>query len=149
MTRPAAAAIPSSRLRGDAVQPPAPASSPGAGPSTTRAPAPAPRAVASTSFYSKPAAKVSPKKKLHIGSVALGKDVEAWGGALHDPNAFGAVVMERPPEEEARQRLAEPLYPRADSRGTTINDVVLDPMLAKRMREHQKEGVKVSFGGCS
>lgn len=25
-----------------------------------------------------------------------------------------------------------------------INDVVLDPMLAKRMREHQKEGVKVS-----
>jgi hypothetical protein len=30
------------------------------------------------------------------------------------------------------------------SRGTSIVDVVIDPVLASLMRDHQKEGVKVS-----
>lgn len=117
MQRPVTIPIQSSRLRGDPQSSPASTSSPAPGPSTSRAPAPkavastsfysnsaAPKAVASTSFYSKPAAKTSPRKKLHVGSVTPGKDIEAWGGALHDPNAPGAVVMERPPIEEAERK---------------------------------------------
>lgn len=55
-------------------------------------------------FYGASATKKSPRKKLHVGSASSGKDIEAWGGALYDPNAPGAVVMERPPVSEAEQR---------------------------------------------
>lgn len=118
MQRPMTTSIPSSRLRGDPLSSPAPTSSPVAGPSTSRVtapkpipaasfystPAPKPKPIPAASFYAPPVKKTSPKKKLHVGSATSGKDIEAWGGALHDPNAPGAVVMERPPIREAEQK---------------------------------------------
>jgi DNA repair and recombination protein RAD54B len=48
----------------------------------------------------------------------------------HDPDAAGAVVFKRPKKApEGRQ----------------IVDVVLDPMLSKKLRPHQKEGVKFMY----
>ena len=48
----------------------------------------------------------------------------------HDPHAPGALVMKRP------QRVPE---------GKQIVDVVLDPLLGKHLREHQREGVKFLY----
>jgi DNA repair and recombination protein RAD54B len=36
-------------------------------------------------------------EKIFIGEKSS-KDRKAWGGALHDPKAEGAVVMKRPPK---------------------------------------------------
>lgn len=117
LERPYSVPIQSSRLRGNSQSSEPPTSSPAVGPSTPHSATP--KAVDRGSSHSKPAAapkpvapssrprataKTSPKKKLHVGSATSGKDIEAWGGALHDPNAPGAVVMERPPAEEAEQR---------------------------------------------
>lgn len=48
----------------------------------------------------------------------------------HDPNAPGAVVMKRPTEVP---------------RGRQVVDVVLDPLLGKHLREHQRVGVKFLY----
>lgn len=48
----------------------------------------------------------------------------------HDPNAPGALVMKRPD-----------VVPK----GKTIVDVVVDPILTKHLREHQREGVKFLY----
>src|SRR5436190_1507707 len=48
----------------------------------------------------------------------------------HDPNLPGAVVMKRPT-----------LVPK----GKQVVDVVLDPLLGKHLREHQREGVKFLY----
>lgn len=48
----------------------------------------------------------------------------------HDPHAPGAVVMKRPVDVP---------------RGKRIVDVVIDPLLCKHLREHQKEGVKFMY----
>lgn len=48
----------------------------------------------------------------------------------HDPNAPGALVMKRPSSAP---------------KGKTIVDVVVDPILAKHLREHQREGVKFLY----
>lgn len=101
---------------------PAKAEDDGGGPSTS--------AVGAASFYAKPKA---PTKKIVIGE-KNSKEREAWGGALHDPSAEGAVVMPRPREEEIKHR------------GGIVNDVVIDPHLAGKMRDHQKKGVEV--GAC-
>lgn len=58
--------------------------------------------VASTSFYAAP----PPKKiasKIVIGEKSA-KDREAWGGAVFNPEAKDAVVMQRPSKEEAKKR---------------------------------------------
>lgn len=94
-----------------------------AGPPT---PTPA-AAVAAGSFYG-----AAPAKKIVIGERSS-KQREMWGGALHDPNAEGAVVMERPPTAEGTKR------------NTRINDVVVDPTLSAKMREHQRQGVQASM----
>ena len=48
----------------------------------------------------------------------------------HDPNAPGALVFKRP-------RKAPP--------GKQIVDVVLDPMISRRLRQHQREGVQFLY----
>jgi DNA repair and recombination protein RAD54B len=48
----------------------------------------------------------------------------------HDPNATGALVMQRP---------------RQAPKGKQLIDVVLDPLLGKHLREHQREGVKFLY----
>ncbi|KAI5302796.1 helicase [Ascosphaera pollenicola] len=48
----------------------------------------------------------------------------------HDPNAPGAVIMKRPHKAPT---------------GKQIVDVVVDPLLGKHLRDHQKEGVKFMY----
>lgn len=48
----------------------------------------------------------------------------------HDPNAPGALVMKRPDSVP---------------RGKRIVDVVVDPLVGKHLREHQREGVKFLY----
>lgn len=48
----------------------------------------------------------------------------------HDPDAPGAVVMKRPSKVP---------------NGKQIVDVVIDPLLSKHLRDHQKEGVKFMY----
>ena len=48
----------------------------------------------------------------------------------HDPGAVGAIVMKRP--DKART-------------GRELVDVVVDPLLSKHLREHQREGVKFMY----
>lgn len=50
----------------------------------------------------------------------------------HDPHAPGAVVMKRPAESDV-------------PRGRQVVDVVIDPLLSKHLREHQKDGVKFMY----
>ncbi|WVQ85306.1 hypothetical protein IAT38_007471 [Cryptococcus sp. DSM 104549] len=106
--------------------------SPTAGPSrTTPTAAAAQRAVAASSFYGKPSPK--PKGERIVLGEKSNKDRLEWGGALFNPHAPGAVVMPRPPEKIAKMK------------GTEIVDVVIDPVLASLMRDHQKEGVKFMY----
>ncbi|KAJ7039247.1 SNF2 family N-terminal domain-containing protein [Mycena alexandri] len=75
--------------------------------------------VAPTSFYGPQAAsKAKPK------------------GPLHDPTVEGAVVMKAPTKEHIR---------RFNKKELPIVAVVLDPILAPRMRAHQIEGVKFMY----
>ncbi|KAJ7755699.1 SNF2 family N-terminal domain-containing protein [Mycena maculata] len=75
--------------------------------------------VAPTSFYGPQApSKVKPK------------------GPLHDPTAEGAVVMKPPTKEHIKR------YNKKDS---PVVAVVLDPILASRMRPHQVEGVRFMY----
>ena len=117
VSRPVGLATPVSRPASPAVKP-----SDGA-PSSSKGP------IDAASFYAKP--KPAPKK-IVIGEKSS-KEREAWGGALHDPNAEGAVVMPRPSELDAKRK------------GTAITDVVIDPLLSSKMREHQKKGVEVRY----
>lgn len=58
------------------------------------------KAISATNFYGAPKPKVD---KIVIGEKSRKRRME-WGGALHDPNAKGAVVMQRPSANEAKQR---------------------------------------------
>ncbi|GMK55553.1 hypothetical protein CspeluHIS016_0206090 [Cutaneotrichosporon spelunceum] len=81
------------------------------------------------SFYGQPA---KPARKIFIGD-RNSKEREAWGGALHDPKAPGALVLPRPPESEAKRM------------GVAINDVVVDPAIGEKLRDHQREGVSFMY----
>ncbi|KAL9100834.1 MAG: hypothetical protein Q9163_003845 [Psora crenata] len=48
----------------------------------------------------------------------------------HDPNAYGALIMERP---------------RNAPEGRQLVDVVVDPLLSRSLRDHQREGVKFLY----
>ncbi|KAK8245335.1 P-loop containing nucleoside triphosphate hydrolase protein [Phyllosticta capitalensis] len=50
----------------------------------------------------------------------------------HDPNAPGALVMKRPPSADV-------------PKGKQVVDVVIDPILSKHLREHQREGVSFLY----
>ncbi|KIR67725.1 DNA repair and recombination protein RAD54B [Cryptococcus bacillisporus CA1873] len=94
-------------------------------------PAAAQRAVAASSFYTKQSSK--PHSERIILGEKSNKERLEWGGALFNPHAEGAVVMPKPAEKLAKLK------------GTTIVDVVIDPILGNLLREHQKEGVKFMY----
>ena len=77
---------------------------PTAGPSRVQSPFAIPssigKAVRADSFYGPPKPKGD---KIVIEGKSKKKRME-WGGALHDPRAEGAVVMQRPPDKEAQRR---------------------------------------------
>ncbi|KAH9994001.1 P-loop containing nucleoside triphosphate hydrolase protein [Russula vinacea] len=71
-----------------------------------------------TTFYAKP----TPKPKMT--------------GPLHDPRAEGAVVMKAPTEEHLN---------RFNKKSLPTVPVVIDPILARRLRPHQVEGIKFMY----
>lgn len=54
----------------------------------------------------------------------------AYPTPRHDPNALGALIMKRPAAVPA---------------GAQITDVVVDPLLSKKLREHQRAGVSFLY----
>ncbi|KAI0066149.1 hypothetical protein BV25DRAFT_1879216 [Artomyces pyxidatus] len=74
--------------------------------------------VAPTSFYGKPQPKPNTK------------------GPLHDPSVEGAVVMKAPTQEHMN---------RFNKKNLPVVPVVIDPILARRLRPHQIEGVKFMY----
>ncbi|KZT04627.1 uncharacterized protein LAESUDRAFT_727800 [Laetiporus sulphureus 93-53] len=73
-----------------------------------------------SSFYGNPSPKPKPKPK----------------GPLHDPSAEGAVVMKAPTKEHIAKH---------NRRNLPVVDVVIDPIVARRARPHQIEGVKFMY----
>ncbi|KAJ8077029.1 helicase [Marasmius tenuissimus] len=73
------------------------------------------RYIAPASFYGAPAKPPAPR---------------------HDPKAEGAIVMKYPTKEHQE---------RHNKKDRPIVDVVLDPILARKMRPHQHEGVKFLY----
>ncbi|KAI0266687.1 P-loop containing nucleoside triphosphate hydrolase protein [Gloeopeniophorella convolvens] len=71
-----------------------------------------------TTFYARPA----PKSKSR--------------GPLHDPKADGAIVMKAPTQEQSD---------RFNKKSLPVVPVVIDPILARRLRPHQVEGVKFMY----
>ncbi|KAA1474331.1 hypothetical protein DENSPDRAFT_840910 [Dentipellis sp. KUC8613] len=71
-----------------------------------------------TSFYGKAPPKPKPK------------------GPLHDPDAEGAVVMKAPTQEHMN---------RFNKKNLPVVPVVIDPVLARRLRPHQIEGVRFMY----
>lgn len=78
------------------------------------------RFIPPTTFYSKPSPKPRANNPLHG----------------HDPGAEGAVVMQAPGEEHSN---------RFNKKSLPIVPVVIDPILARRLRPHQVEGVKFMY----
>ncbi|KAH9961299.1 P-loop containing nucleoside triphosphate hydrolase protein [Russula dissimulans] len=76
------------------------------------------RFIPPTTFYAKP----TPKPRMV--------------NALHNPTAEGAVVMKAPTEEHSN---------RFNKKSIPIIPVVIDPILARRLRPHQVEGVKFMY----
>ncbi|KAI0081996.1 hypothetical protein K474DRAFT_1612582 [Panus rudis PR-1116 ss-1] len=79
---------------------------------------PKPQSIPATSFYAH--VKAVPKQK----------------GPLHDPTAEGAIVMKAPTKEHAETH---------NKKNAPIVPVVLDPILARKLRPHQVEGVKFMY----
>ena len=73
----------------------------GAGPSkiTTAAS----KEISVASFYGAPKLAKPTAERIVIGEKSNKQRLE-WGGALHNPKAEGAVVMQRPDEQEAKRR---------------------------------------------
>lgn len=76
------------------------------------------RFIPPTTFYAKPSPKPKP------------------ASALYDPKAEGAVVMRTPTEGHPN---------RFNKKSLPVVPVVIDPILARRLRPHQVEGVKFMY----
>ena len=76
--------------------------------------------------------KVGPSSKMAAAAAGLGRGPPV-PKALHNPNAEGALVMPRPDEEHQKKWNAKNGYP--------VVDVVVEPGLASRLRDHQREYV--------
>lgn len=74
-------------------------------------------------------AKVDSGTKTAAAANGLGK-APAVPKAMHNPNAPCAVVLARPTEEHQKKW---------NRNGCPIVDVVVDPLLANKLRDHQKE----------
>lgn len=81
---------------------------------------PASKRLSSLSTYKKPLLETTV-----IPQAAAGQPV-----ARHDPNAPGALIMKRPDSVP---------------KGKQVVDVVVDPILTKHLRQHQREGVKFLY----
>ncbi|XP_068246922.1 DNA repair and recombination protein RAD54-like [Palaemon carinicauda] len=71
-------------------------------------------------------------------SVSLGIRRDGVRRSLHDPEEPGALVLYRPPELSAHEKLSV-------NSDTLPVAVVVDPLLSKILRPHQREGVKFMY----
>ncbi|GAA5824225.1 hypothetical protein JCM11251_001575 [Rhodosporidiobolus azoricus] len=91
--------------------------------------------VSSTSFFLPGAAAVASKfRPLADGGKGSAQGKKA--APRFDPEREGAVVMRQPDEEHAKQY---------NQKGLTVVDVVIDPILGDKLRDHQKEGVRFMY----
>ena len=82
----------------------------------------APKSAATQSRYRNPV----------LETTVLPKQAGSEPTPRHDPNAAGALVMRRPQARDI-------------PKDRQIVDVVLDPLLSKHLRDHQREGVKFLY----
>lgn len=80
----------------------------------------APRSVATQAMFKNPL----------LASTVMPKQEPNEPTPRHDPTAAQAIVMKRP---------------KTVPKGKQVVDVVVDPLLAKHLREHQREGVKFMY----
>lgn len=59
------------------------------------------QAISETNFYAAPKKK---SQRIVIGEKSNKQRTTEWDGAIHDPKAEGAVVMQRPPQEAADRK---------------------------------------------
>ncbi|GAA5847167.1 hypothetical protein JCM9279_006118 [Rhodotorula babjevae] len=77
-----------------------------------------------------------------LASMSVVSSSSAYGikevrkGARFDPQAEGALVMRRPDDEHQQ------IY---NKKGLPVVDVVVDPLIGDKLREHQREGVKFLY----
>ncbi|KAL5354837.1 helicase [Pseudogymnoascus australis] len=88
-----------------------------------------PGAAPAKNFYGQSSLKQEFKSPV-VASTVVPKGKQGLPTARHDPHAPGALVMKRPKD---------------CPRGKQIVDVVVDPLLAKKLRPHQREGVKFLY----
>ncbi|XP_070562643.1 DNA repair and recombination protein RAD54-like [Ptychodera flava] len=86
-------------------------------------------------ILSKPFKVPIPNYKGSLGSRGLGIRRHGAKRALHDPDEEGALVLFHPPVLSAHQQLT------SDKEKQSLH-VVVDPVLSKVLRPHQREGVK-------
>ncbi|CAH1775691.1 unnamed protein product [Owenia fusiformis] len=79
-----------------------------------------------------------PNYKGQLGSRALGLRKQGVRKALHDPFEEGALVLYTPPELKAHDQL------KVDLEKQPVH-VVVDPILSRVLRPHQREGVKFMY----
>ncbi|KAF5370698.1 hypothetical protein D9758_002095 [Tetrapyrgos nigripes] len=87
----------------------------------------------SSTISNVPASRYVPPVSMHSNISFAPKKTAA---PLHDPAAEGAVVMKAPTKEH---------IDRHNKKNRAVVPVVLDPILARRMRPHQIEGVKFMY----
>ena len=80
----------------------------------------APRTIASQGQWKNPV----------LASTTLPKKAGSEPTPRHDPRAPGAIIMKRP---------------KSVPKGKQIVDVIVDPLLTKHLRDHQREGVKFLY----
>ncbi|OBT40859.1 hypothetical protein VE00_09525 [Pseudogymnoascus sp. WSF 3629] len=88
-----------------------------------------PSAAPAKNFYGQSSLKQDFKSPV-IASTVVPQGKKGVPTPRHDPRAPGALVMKRP---------------RDCPKGKQIVDVVVDPLLAKKLRPHQREGVKFLY----
>ncbi|GAA6021991.1 hypothetical protein JCM10207_002399 [Rhodosporidiobolus poonsookiae] len=94
-------------------------------------PAPAPSTVKAQSFFLPGGVGSGAASKLN-SPVPSANFAGRRSGPKHDPTKEGALVMRRPDPEHERQY---------NKKGFPVVDVVIDPILSDKLRDHQKEGV--------
>ncbi|GAA6045127.1 hypothetical protein NBRC10513_007525 [Rhodotorula toruloides] len=86
---------------------------------------PPPAKFKSPAFVKQPVAQTTPLK-----------EQAKKGGPRFDPEREGAVVMRRPDEQHQKQY---------NTKNLPVVDVVIDPILGDKLRDHQKEGVAFMY----
>ena len=106
-------------------------------PAPRPAPGPAVKEIKAESFYrplnpaaARVAATTGQFKSPLLATQTMAKQNHTDPTPRHDPAQEGALVMTRPKDVPAGKRVV---------------DVVVDPILCKRLREHQREGVKFMY----